>query len=95
MLGLIQDGRTDLVKNMLDGFAYLGSGIQSLCIGFLVPETVANANPQVPIFGFARSWQWWPIFMMPFALLGIALAWKLWHELPSATRKYIAETERK
>ena len=32
---------------------------------------------------------------MPFALLGGILALKIWHELPAATRKYIAEKEQK
>ena len=32
---------------------------------------------------------------MPFALAGTFLAWKIWHELPAATRKYIAENEEK
>jgi adenylosuccinate synthase len=32
---------------------------------------------------------------MPFALLGGYLGLKIWHELPAATRKYIAEVEDK
>jgi MFS transporter, OPA family, glycerol-3-phosphate transporter len=86
---------TATCSGIVDGFAYLGSGLQSLCIGFLVPATAGGANQLVPIFGFSRDWQWWPIFFMPFALLGITLAWKLWHELPAATRKYIDEVEQK
>jgi MFS transporter, OPA family, glycerol-3-phosphate transporter len=35
------------------------------------------------------------VFLMPFALLGGVLALKIWHELPAATRKYIAEVEKK
>ena len=41
-----------------------------------------------------RSWHWWPLFMIPFALLGLFVAIKIWHALPDATRKYIAEVER-
>jgi hypothetical protein len=32
---------------------------------------------------------------MPFALAGGIIAWRIWHELPAATRKYIAEHEGK
>jgi MFS transporter, OPA family, glycerol-3-phosphate transporter len=64
---------------IVDGFVYLGSGLQSLCLGYLT-----NVN-----------WHWWPIFLMPFALFGGVLALQLWHELPAATRKYIAEVEEK
>jgi OPA family glycerol-3-phosphate transporter-like MFS transporter len=33
--------------------------------------------------------------LVPFALIGGLLALKMWHELPSATRKYIDEVEGK
>jgi hypothetical protein len=32
---------------------------------------------------------------MPFALVGGIIAWRLWNELPAATRKYISEHETK
>jgi hypothetical protein len=32
---------------------------------------------------------------MPLALIGGLVAWKIWHELPAATRKYINDVERK
>ena len=32
---------------------------------------------------------------MPFTIIGGLLALKIWHELPAATRKYIAEVEEK
>jgi hypothetical protein len=35
------------------------------------------------------------VFLMPFALVGGVIAWRIWHELPAATRKYIEEHERK
>jgi hypothetical protein len=28
---------------------------------------------------------------MPFALVGMLIAIKIWHDLPAATRKYLAE----
>jgi len=67
---------------IVNGFAYIGSGIQSLGLGFLL--TAKDAN-----------WQWLPIFVMPFAVIGTLIAIKIWHDLPAATRKYIAEVEQK
>jgi OPA family glycerol-3-phosphate transporter-like MFS transporter len=68
---------TATCSGIVDGFVYLGSGIQSLALGYLT----------------GYSWLWWPLFLMPFALLGGILALKIWHDLPAATRKYINEVE--
>jgi OPA family glycerol-3-phosphate transporter-like MFS transporter len=85
---------TATCSGIVDAFAYLGSFVQSLCIGFLVPE--ATGGPQtVPLLGISRSWQWWPIFIIPFAIIGGGIALKLWNALPAATKKYIAEVEKK
>ena len=70
---------TATCSGIVDGFVYLGSGIQSLSLGYLV----------------SHNWLWWPMFLMPFALFGGILALKIWNELPAATRKYIAEVEQK
>jgi OPA family glycerol-3-phosphate transporter-like MFS transporter len=67
---------------IVNGFAYLGSGIQSFGLGFLLASKDAN-------------WQWLPLFVMPFAIIGTLIAIKIWHDLPPATRKYIAEVEQK
>ena len=67
---------------IVNGFAYLGSGIQSFGLGFLLASKDAN-------------WQWLPVFVMPFAIVGTLIAIKIWHDLPPATRKYIAEVEQK
>jgi MFS transporter, OPA family, glycerol-3-phosphate transporter len=70
---------TATCSGIVDGFVYLGTGVQSVSLGYLT----------------VHSWYWWPIFLMPFALLGGFLALRIWHELPAATRKYIAEVEEK
>jgi len=67
-------------SGIVDGFVYLGSGVPSIGVGYLVTH---------------YSWQWWPIFLMPFALIGGLVAWRIWHELPAATRRYIDDVERK
>jgi OPA family glycerol-3-phosphate transporter-like MFS transporter len=70
---------TATCSGIVDGCVYLGSGLQSVCIGNLA----------------GLSWQWWPVFLMPFALIGGLIAMRFWNELPAATRKYIAEVEQK
>jgi len=70
---------TATCSGIVDGFAYLGSGLQSFSLGYIT----------------TWNWQWWPLFLTPFALLGAIIAVKIWHALPAATRKYIAEVELK
>jgi OPA family glycerol-3-phosphate transporter-like MFS transporter len=86
---------TATCSGIVDAFAYLGSGLQSLCIGYLIPEAAGGAGQTVPIFGFARNWHWWPLFIAPFAVIGGGIALWIWNELPAATKKYIAEVEKK
>jgi OPA family glycerol-3-phosphate transporter-like MFS transporter len=68
---------TATCSGIVDGFAYLGSGLQSLCLGAIV----------------THHWQWWPFFLVPFAIAGLIISIKIWKELPAATRKYIDEVE--
>ncbi|HUL51975.1 MAG TPA: MFS transporter [Opitutaceae bacterium] len=70
---------TATCSGIVDGSAYLGSALQSVSLGYLT----------------GLSWLWWPIFLMPFAALGIVIAVKIWTALPPATRKYVAEVEHK
>lgn len=69
---------TATASGILDGFVYLGSGLQSVCLGFLV----------------TKDWQYWPIFMLPFSAIAVALAWRTWHALPEATKKYLISVEK-
>jgi OPA family glycerol-3-phosphate transporter-like MFS transporter len=88
---------TATCMGIINAFAYLGSGLQSICIGFLVPDKNAPANSQfVPHLHFIpRDWHWLPVFIMPFAIIGTYISIKIWYELPAATKKYIAEVEEK
>lgn len=56
---------------LIDGFVYLGTGLQSICLGFI---TTAN-------------WSWWPVFLIPFTLIGFALAAKIWKAMPRPAAK--------
>ena len=70
---------TATCSGIVDGFVYLGATVQSFSAGMLVKQ----------------SWYWWPGFLIPFALVGMLIALRIWNELPAATRKYIAEFEAK
>ncbi|MGZ3772274.1 MAG: MFS transporter [Pseudobdellovibrionaceae bacterium] len=69
---------TATASGIVDGGVYLGSGLQSLAIGYLSQ----------------KDWIYWPLFLLPFAIFGLFLSIKMWHELPAATKKYILEVEK-
>ncbi len=73
---------TATCSGIIDGFVYLGSSIESACIGLLTAERWPH-----------HSWLWWPIFLMPCAFIGAVIAWRIWNELPEATRHYVETME--
>lgn len=73
---------TATASGITDGFVYLGTGLQSLVLG----NILTAENPE--------SWRWWPAFLVPFAIMAILLAMKMWNSLPEATRKYLKSIER-
>ncbi len=56
---------------LIDGFVYLGTGVQSLSLGFLTEQ----------------NWNFWPPFLIPFAIIGLVLAIRIWYAFPQAKRK--------
>ena len=68
---------TATASGITDGFTYLGSSLGSFAIGYLS----------------MKSWSYWPIFLIPFPVIGFFLAWKIWHSMPAQTRKYLATVE--
>jgi OPA family glycerol-3-phosphate transporter-like MFS transporter len=73
-----------VVVGIIDGFVYLGTGVMSLIYGALLPKEQLNSAKQ--IIGPAtdpQEWIYWPLAMIPFALMGFLLALKLWHAKPS------------
>ncbi len=51
---------------LIDGFVYLGTAIQSISLGYLT----------------AKSWDYWPWFMLPFAIIGFLLCLRIWKAAP-------------
>ena len=59
-----------------DGFSKLGSSFQEVVLGAIIMKD---------------TWAYWPGFLIPFTLLGLFFAVKIWRELPAATKKYNEE----
>jgi MFS transporter, OPA family, glycerol-3-phosphate transporter len=55
---------------MIDGFVYLGTAVQSVALGYLTE----------------RSWSYWPWFLLPFAVIGLALCRRIWSAKPRQHR---------
>jgi OPA family glycerol-3-phosphate transporter-like MFS transporter len=51
---------------LIDGLVYLGTGIQSISLGFLTE----------------KSWSLWPPFLVPFAVAGLLLSWSIRRAIP-------------
>lgn len=69
---------TATASGLVDACVYFGSGIQSLSLGYLT----------------TASWQYWPIFLVPFTLFGLLAAMKMWAALPESTRRYLLTIEK-
>lgn len=69
---------TGIVVGIVDGFVYLGTAMQSFAIGKIVPVGEAAADP--------ANWRMWPIFLVPFAVVGFALTLRIWHALPAGRK---------
>lgn len=68
---------TATASGIVDGCVYLGSGLQSISLGYLT----------------SKSWTYWPMFLFPFAVLGTLFAIRIWHSLPEATKRYLKTVE--
>ncbi len=55
---------------LIDGAVYLGTGIQALALGFLTEI----------------SWRLWPLFLVPFSIIGFFLARSIWYAFPKARK---------
>jgi hypothetical protein len=64
---------------LIDGCVYLGTGLQSLCLGFLT----------------SRSWSYWPPFLIPFAVIGFVLCLRIWNAKPKPSATPAVESAAK
>ena len=51
---------------VIDGFVYLGTGLQSLALGYIT----------------TRDWSYWPVFLLPFGVAGTLLLLRIWNAKP-------------
>ena len=68
---------------IIDGFVYLGTGLMSLTYALLLPKEQITASGK--LIGPATdpaNWRWWPIAMIPFAMVGTLLALRVWNAKP-------------
>ena len=56
---------------MIDGFVYLGTGLQSFTLGYLT----------------TLNWAYWPAFLFPFGIIGFLLLKRIWFAIPSGKKK--------
>jgi sugar phosphate permease len=60
---------------LIDGCVYLGTGLQALGLGFLT----------------SKSWSYWPLFLLPFAVVGFVLCLRIWNAKPTRAKVVPAE----
>lgn len=61
-----------------DAFSYLGSAVQSFALGILT----------------TKDWTYWPLFLLPFTLLGLFFSYKMWKDIPDATKAFLANEKK-
>jgi OPA family glycerol-3-phosphate transporter-like MFS transporter len=71
---------------IVDGLVYLGTAMQSLAAGFMTPKGEAARDP--------GNWIGWPVLLVPFAVIGLALSIRIWGALPEARRRPAASPSR-
>lgn len=58
---------TAITVGMIDGAVYLGTAVQSVSLGYITE----------------RSYTGWPLFMLPFAIVGFVLLLRIWNATPA------------
>jgi OPA family glycerol-3-phosphate transporter-like MFS transporter len=65
-----------IVVGVIDGCVYLGTAVEALVLGHVLPRGEAQQNPS--------NWWTWPAVMIPAAVLGLGLATRVWNARPKA-----------
>ncbi len=67
-----------IAVGLIDGFVYLGTAAMSFTYAWILPKEELDAAGN--IIGAATdpaNWNFWPISMVPLAIIGLALAWRI------------------
>ena len=59
---------------IIDGAVYMGTGLQSVLLGSILPSGELARNP--------GNWMNWPLAMIPVAVVGFVLATRVWNAKP-------------
>jgi len=62
---------------IIDGFVYAGTAVMSITYGFILPDDTNPAQVANP-----DNWIWWPVSMVPIALIGLVLSTRVWNAKP-------------
>ncbi|MBM4396899.1 MAG: MFS transporter [Deltaproteobacteria bacterium] len=72
---------------IIDGFVYLGTAAMSLTYAFALPkEQLVDGKLAGPATD-PSNWFAWPVAMVPIALVGLVLAFRVWHAYPEPQKK--------
>jgi OPA family glycerol-3-phosphate transporter-like MFS transporter len=66
-----------IVVGIIDGCVYLGTALEALVLGHVLPVKEAQRD--------AAHWWTWPAVMLPAALVGLALSLKVWNARPKTS----------
>lgn len=72
-----------IAVGIIDGFVYLGTAVMSFTYAAVLPREQLDAAGR--IVGPATdpaNWRPWPLAMVPLALVGLVLAWRIRHAMP-------------
>ena len=72
---------------IIDGFVYLGTAVMSFTYAMILPgEELNEAGKLVGDAVEPSNWVAWPISMVPLALVGTFLAYRLWNAKPKGSK---------
>jgi OPA family glycerol-3-phosphate transporter-like MFS transporter len=65
-----------IVVGVIDGCVYLGTAVEALVLGRVLPKAHAQSD--------AHNWWTWPAAMLPAAIIGLLLATRVWNARPTS-----------
>jgi OPA family glycerol-3-phosphate transporter-like MFS transporter len=66
-----------LAVGLIDGMVYLGFGVQSILLGFVLPTGEEQTDP--------ANWRIWLLVILPVAVMGLLLSLRIWNAKPRST----------
>ena len=63
-----------LAVGLIDGMVYLGFGVQSVLLGFVLPTGEAQTDP--------ANWRIWLLVILPVSIMGLLLSLRIWNAKP-------------